>query len=82
MKRVQRGKKEQREERNMPLSNKNLKQQRNVRNSIKAVFLWPRLTLISQAPPQKKKKLETKMPFLMILHVMKAVSLMKSEQKL
>ena len=60
----------------------NLKQQRNVRTSIKAVFLWPRLTLISQAPPQKKKKLETKMPFLMILHVMKAVSLMKSEQKL
>ena len=75
-------KKEQREERNMPLSNKNLKQQRNVRNSIKAVFLWPRLTLINQAPPQKKKKLETKTPFLMILHVMKAVSLMKSEQKL
>ena len=55
MKWVQRGKKEQREERNMPLSNKNLKQQRNVRNSMKAVFLWPRLTLISQAPPQKKK---------------------------
>ena len=50
---------------------------------IEAVFLWPRSTLISQAPPQKKKKLETKMPFPVTLrHVMKAVSLMKSERKL
>ena len=30
----------------------------------------------------EEEKLETKMPFLMILHAMKAVSLMKSEQKL
>ena len=32
------------------------KRQRSVRNSVKAVFLWPRLTLISQSPPQKKKR--------------------------
>ena len=75
----QRGKKERRKERNTPSSNKNAKRQRSVRNSSKAVFLWPRSTLISQAPPQKKKKLETKMPFPVTLrHVMKAVSLMKS----
>ena len=83
MKREQRGKKERRKERNTPSSNKNAKRQRSVRNSSKAVFLWPRSTLISQAPPQKKKKLETKMPFPVTLrHVMKAVSLMKSERKL
>ena len=56
MKWEQRGKKEWRKERNMPSSNKNMKQQRSVRNSVKAVFLWPRLTLISQSPPQKKKR--------------------------
>ena len=78
-KRQERAKKE----RNTPSSNKNAKRQRSVRNSSKAVFLWPRSTLISQAPPQKKKKLETKMPFPVTLrHVMKAVSLIKSECQL
>ena len=50
---------------------------------IESSLPWPRSTLISQAPPQKKKKLETKIPFPVTLwHVMRAVSLMKSERKL
>ena len=82
MKRVQRGKKEQREERNMPLSNKNLKQQRKRQKLNESSFPVAQIDFHQPSTSTEEEKLETKLPFLMILHAMKAVSLMKSEQKL